>query len=220
MDVWSVELRTLQLFAATISSDGHAAAATSTVLLCAAIAFLKHIRHRILPQVTKKTNQKTQARRSSLKVRRAIGCQPAVCTDASSIFFMTYQSVLHKSTATCMRKDAHQCFAQAFIKTVNYQHLMPTRYTLDVDLKSVVTTWGDLENSSARTNARKVWGLSTNTDQHVLLLHLQAHCREHTIATHWWYCKGTQQWPQEAKKLLEEKFKTGKNRWFFTKLRF
>jgi large subunit ribosomal protein L27e len=26
--------------------------------------------------------------------------------------------------------------------------------------------------------------------------------------------------PQEAKKLLEEKFKTGKNRWFFTKLRF
>ena len=25
---------------------------------------------------------------------------------------------------------------------------------------------------------------------------------------------------QEAKKLMEEKFKTGKNRWFFTKLRF
>lgn len=26
--------------------------------------------------------------------------------------------------------------------------------------------------------------------------------------------------PQEAKKLFEEKFKSGKNRWFFTKLRF
>jgi large subunit ribosomal protein L27e len=25
---------------------------------------------------------------------------------------------------------------------------------------------------------------------------------------------------QEAKKLFEEKFKSGKNRWFFTKLRF
>ena len=25
---------------------------------------------------------------------------------------------------------------------------------------------------------------------------------------------------QDAKKMLEEKFKTGKNRWFFTKLRF
>lgn len=25
---------------------------------------------------------------------------------------------------------------------------------------------------------------------------------------------------QDAKKVLEEKFKTGKNRWFFTKLRF
>lgn len=45
---------------------------------------------------------------------------------------------------------------QAFIKTVNYQHMMPTRYTLDVDLKSVVSTWGDVENSSAREEARKV----------------------------------------------------------------
>ena len=29
--------------------------------------------------------------------------------------------------------------AQSFIKVVNYQHMMPTRYTLDVDLKPIVT---------------------------------------------------------------------------------
>ena len=72
-----------------------------------------------------------------------------------------------------------------FIKVVNYTHMMPTRYALDVELKSVVTT--DLisgsQNPTARQNARK-----------------------------------------EVKKLLEEKYnnslKTGKNKWFFQKLRF
>ena len=44
---------------------------------------------------------------------------------------------------------------QTFIKVANYQHIMPTRYTLDVDLKSIVTQEA-LENSSKRTEARKV----------------------------------------------------------------
>ena len=44
---------------------------------------------------------------------------------------------------------------QTFIKVVNYQHMMPTRYTLDIDLKNVVT--GDVvENSTKRKEARKV----------------------------------------------------------------
>lgn len=67
---------------------------------------------------------------------------------------------------------------KAFIKVVNYQHIMPTRYQLDVDLKAVVTP-DTLDNATRKIEARK-----------------------------------------EAKKLLEEKFKTGKNRWFFSKLRF
>lgn len=61
---------------------------------------------------------------------------------------------------------------------------MPTRYALDVELKSVVTA--DIvsgSNPTARQNARK-----------------------------------------EVKKALEEKYnvslKTGKNKWFFQKLRF
>ena len=73
-----------------------------------------------------------------------------------------------------------------FLKYVNYTHLMPTRYALEVELKSVVTTDlvnGSQANPTARQNARK-----------------------------------------EVKKLLEEKYnnslKTGKNKWFFQKLRF
>ena len=63
---------------------------------------------------------------------------------------------------------------------------MPTRYALEVDLKSTVTTdvlSASAANPTARQNARK-----------------------------------------EVKKLLEEKYdssiKTGKNKWFFQKLRF
>ncbi|KAL9429419.1 hypothetical protein AB3S75_031265 [Citrus x aurantiifolia] len=61
---------------------------------------------------------------------------------------------------------------------VSYQHLMATRYTLDVNLKEVVTA------DSLQSKDKKVIT-----------------------------CK-------ETKKRLEERFKTVKNRWFFTKLRF
>ena len=36
------------------------------------------------------------------------------------------------------KQDKHSR-VKTFIKTVNYNHLMPTRYTLDVDLKATVT---------------------------------------------------------------------------------
>ena len=39
---------------------------------------------------------------------------------------------------------------QTTVKTVNYQHLMPTRYSLDVDLKTVFTS----EAYSSRENLR------------------------------------------------------------------
>ncbi|KAL2630607.1 hypothetical protein R1flu_015299 [Riccia fluitans] len=67
---------------------------------------------------------------------------------------------------------------KAFIKIVNYNHIMPTRYTLDVDLKTVITN-DKLDGTSKKIEARK-----------------------------------------ETKAVLEERFKTGKNRWFFSKLRF
>ena len=75
-------------------------------------------------------------------------------------------------------KQAKQAKLRTFVKVVNYQHVMPTRYNLDVDLKAAVG--GDAaDTATKRKEARGA-----------------------------------------AKELLEEKFKTGKNRWFFTKLRF
>ena len=75
------------------------------------------------------------------------------------------------------KQDKHSR-VKTFIKTVNYNHLMPTRYSLDVDLKATVTP-DALDNATKKTAARK-----------------------------------------EAKKVLEERFKTGKSRWFFTRLAF
>jgi large subunit ribosomal protein L27e len=64
------------------------------------------------------------------------------------------------------------------LKLVNYQHLMPTRYTLDVDLKDVVSP-ESLQSRDKKVTATK-----------------------------------------DTKKRLEDRFKSGKNRWFFTKMRF
>jgi large subunit ribosomal protein L27e len=43
--------------------------------------------------------------------------------------------VIKKDSA---KKTAKKSRVKAFVKLVNYQHLMPTRYTLDVDLKDTV----------------------------------------------------------------------------------
>ncbi|MQL83953.1 hypothetical protein Taro_016461 [Colocasia esculenta] len=85
------------------------------------------------------------------------------------------KKVIRKDSA---KKTAKKSRVKAFVKLVNYNHIMPTRYTLDVDLKDVVTP--DVLQSK---------------DKEVIA------------------CK-------ETKARFEERFKTGKNRWFFTKLRF
>ncbi|KAI9153221.1 hypothetical protein LWI28_007898 [Acer negundo] len=76
------------------------------------------------------------------------------------------------------KKTAKKSRVKAFIKLVNYRQLMPTRYTLDVDLKDIVTA-DSLQSKDKKVTSSK-----------------------------------------ETKKRFEERFKTGKNRWFFTKLRF
>lgn len=66
-----------------------------------------------------------------------------------------------------------------FIKVVNYNHLMPTRYTLELEgLKGAVSN-DTFKEVSAREDAKK-----------------------------------------NVKKVLEERYSSGKNRWFFTPLRF
>ena len=66
-----------------------------------------------------------------------------------------------------------------FIKLVNYNHIMPTRYTLELEgLKGVVSN-DTFKEVSQREEAKK-----------------------------------------QVKKVLEERYGSGKNRWFFTPLRF
>lgn len=66
-----------------------------------------------------------------------------------------------------------------FIKIVNYNHLMPTRYTLELEgLKGVVSN-DTFKEVSQREEAKKT-----------------------------------------VKKVLQERYTSGKNRWFFTPLKF
>merc|ERR1712224_85537 len=52
------------------------------------------------------------------------------------------------------KKVAKRSKIKPFIKIVNYNHLMPTRYSLDVDLKRDVTP-DAISNPSTRRDARK-----------------------------------------------------------------
>ena len=64
-----------------------------------------------------------------------------------------------------------------FIKTINYNHLMPTRYTLELEgLKTVISN-DTFKETSQREKAKA-----------------------------------------DVKKALEERFTSGKNKWFFTPL--
>ncbi|XP_023702669.1 60S ribosomal protein L27 [Cryptotermes secundus] len=64
-----------------------------------------------------------------------------------------------------------------FVKVLNYNHLMPTRYTVDLTLEKI--TVKDLKDPMKRKKARF-----------------------------------------QAKVKFEERYKSGKNKWFFQKLRF
>ncbi|GAB4854763.1 60S ribosomal protein L27-3 [Ancistrocladus abbreviatus] len=84
------------------------------------------------------------------------------------------KKVIRKDSA---KKTAKKSRVKCFVKLVNYNHIMPTRYTLDVDLKDIVTA-DALQSRDKKVTAAK-----------------------------------------ETKSRFEERFKTGKNRWFFSKLR-
>lgn len=74
-------------------------------------------------------------------------------------------------------RQAKRSKVKPFIKTINYNHLMPTRYTLELEgLKGVVTN-DTFKEVSQREDAKKI-----------------------------------------VKKTLEERYTSGKNRWFFTQL--
>jgi large subunit ribosomal protein L27e len=83
-----------------------------------------------------------------------------------------------KVTKTMSKKKvALRSRIKPFLKNVNFTHLMPTRYGLDIDLKSFVTP-DALRDPTKRIAARK-----------------------------------------KIKKLFQERYNSGKNKWFFSKLR-
>ena len=87
------------------------------------------------------------------------------------------KKVIRKDSA---KKTAKKSRVKVFLKLVNFTHLMPTRYTLDVDLKEVASGAPDsLTSKDKKVGAAKA-----------------------------------------AKAKLEGRFKSGKDRWFFTKRRF
>jgi large subunit ribosomal protein L27e len=77
------------------------------------------------------------------------------------------------------KKIASRSHIKPFLKIVNVTHVMPTRYGLDIDLKSVVTENKVYGEKQQRSRVRN-----------------------------------------KVSRLFEERYKAGKNRWFFTKLRF
>merc|ERR1712071_345918 len=68
---------------------------------------------------------------------------------------------------------------KAFIKVINYNHVMPTRYSVDIPVNKEVVNKDSLKDATKKRSAK-------------------AH----------------------FKAVFEERYKTGKNKWFFQKLRF
>merc|ERR1712109_72964 len=77
------------------------------------------------------------------------------------------------------KKVAKRNKMKTFVKVVNFNHMMPTRYSVDVSLNKELVNKESLKDPSGKRTAR-------------------AH----------------------VKTLFEERYKTGKNKWFFQKLRF
>lgn len=75
------------------------------------------------------------------------------------------------------KKQAKRSKVKPFIKIVNYNHLMPTRYTIELEALKGAVTNDTFKEVSQREEAKK-----------------------------------------NVKKTLEERYISGKNRWFFTPL--
>ncbi|RKF65416.1 60S ribosomal protein L27-A [Golovinomyces cichoracearum] len=76
-------------------------------------------------------------------------------------------------------RQAKRSKVKPFIKIINYNHLMPTRYTLELEGLKNVLNLDTFKEVSQREDAKKT-----------------------------------------VKKTFEERYTSGKNRWFFTPLRF
>merc|ERR1712213_43518 len=77
------------------------------------------------------------------------------------------------------KKIASRNKLKPFVKVINYNHIMPTRYSVDIPVNKEIVNKDSLKDSTKKRSAK-------------------AH----------------------VKQAFEERYKTGKNKWFFQKLRF
>merc|ERR1712165_467766 len=77
------------------------------------------------------------------------------------------------------KKIKQRSKVKTFVKVYNFNHLMPTRYSVDVPLDKTTVNKDAFRDAALRQKAKR-----------------------------------------EVKAKFEERYKTGKNRWFFQKLRF
>ncbi|PRP85997.1 60S ribosomal protein L27-like isoform 1 [Planoprotostelium fungivorum] len=86
-----------------------------------------------------------------------------------------YPLRVHKKMT--LKRIAARSHVKPFVKAINFSHLMPTRYGLDIDLSAV-----NPENATDKGRKASI--------------------------------------RRKVTRAFEERYKSGKNRWFFTKLRF
>merc|ERR1712141_401981 len=77
------------------------------------------------------------------------------------------------------KKIAKRNKMKPFVKIINYNHIMPTRYSVDIALNKEIVNKESVKDGSKKRHARS-----------------------------------------HVKEAFEERYKTGKNKWFFQKLRF
>ncbi|KAG2205346.1 hypothetical protein INT46_011033 [Mucor plumbeus] len=89
------------------------------------------------------------------------------------------RSPLKVTKAMGKKKTAKRSKVKPFVKIVNYNHMMPTRYGLELEQIKGTVSAETFKEPTQREDSKKV-----------------------------------------IKKLFEERYQTGKNKWFFSKLRF
>lgn len=104
------------------------------------------------------------------------------------------------------KRIARRSKIKPFIKTVNYTHLLPTRYALDVEgaLKSSLTS-DTFKSSTSDKKEAAAEGRKNNPSR--------------TKSTELGYEQRLEA-RKTVKKVFEERYAGGKNKWFFEKLRF
>ena len=112
------------------------------------------------------------------------------------------------------KKIAKRSKVKPFVKVCNFNHLMPTRYSIDVTMeKSVVNTNLPIQAlPKIAVSMFDLLSLSVST----IIMSIPSQVNKDCFRDPALRKKAR----KEIKDKLEERYKMGKNKWFFSKLRF